>query len=216
MNQSSIDLSTFSMHFAVRISNSATSCIKAHDGEVCGLKWSNEGNLLASGGDDNLVYIWEPSKMSSPNFLHRFNDHRAAVKALAWCPYQLNVLASGGGTQDGCIKIWNLQKGTCISNIDTKSQASSEIINSFFLQVILRLKLSYVRLSHNFCNLMLTCADLWTGMEQASQRDTEWPWLQYKWGWKQIMLVEIPTDDQTRRVTASNLQNSGAFPGLTI
>ncbi|KAJ4728932.1 cell division cycle 20.2, cofactor of APC complex-like [Melia azedarach] len=106
----------------VRISNSATSCIKAHDGEVCGLKWSNEGNLLASGGDDNLVYIWEPSKMSSPNFLHRFNDHRAAVKALAWCPYQLNVLASGGGTQDGCIKIWNLQKGTCISNIDTKSQ----------------------------------------------------------------------------------------------
>lgn len=62
--------------------------------------------------------------MSSTKFLHRFNDHCAAVKALAWCPYQFNVLASGGGTSDGCIKIWNIQKGTRINSIDTKAQAS--------------------------------------------------------------------------------------------
>ncbi|KAH9707809.1 WD REPEATS REGION domain-containing protein [Citrus sinensis] len=94
----------------VRVSNNVTSRINAHTAEVCGLKWSNEGNLLASGGDDNLVHVWDHSKMSSSKCLHRFRDHRAAVKALAWCPYQFNVLASGGGTQDGCIKIWNVQK----------------------------------------------------------------------------------------------------------
>ncbi|XP_023888921.1 cell division cycle 20.5, cofactor of APC complex [Quercus suber] len=106
----------------VRAPNNLTSRIKLHTQEVCGLKWSSRGNTLASGGNENLIYIWEASKMSSSNFLYRFNDHCAAVKALAWCPYQSDVLASGGGTKDGCIKIWNTQKGTCINSIDTKAQ----------------------------------------------------------------------------------------------
>ncbi|KAK1569118.1 hypothetical protein Q3G72_032762 [Acer saccharum] len=106
----------------VRVSNNVTSRLRAHTAEVCGLKWSNEGNLLASGGNENLIHIWEPSKMSSSNYLHRFNDHSAAVKALAWCPHQFNVLASGGGTKDGCIKIWNAQKGKCLHSVETKAQ----------------------------------------------------------------------------------------------
>ncbi|XP_065872020.1 cell division cycle 20.5, cofactor of APC complex-like [Euphorbia lathyris] len=106
----------------VRAGNNATSSMVAHTEEVCGLKWSREGNLLASGGNENNIYIWEGSKMSSSNFLHKFNDHQAAVKALAWCPYQFNVLASGGGTNDGCIKIWNTQRGTCIDSISTNTQ----------------------------------------------------------------------------------------------
>ncbi|GAY60612.1 hypothetical protein CUMW_203400 [Citrus unshiu] len=113
----------------VRVSNNVTSRIKAHSGEVCGLKWSNEGNLLASGGDHNVVHIWERSKMSSSKSLHRFTDHCGGVKALAWSPHQVNVLASGGGKEDGCIKIWNVQKGTCIHSVDAKAQAS-EIFHS--------------------------------------------------------------------------------------
>ncbi|XP_011040316.1 PREDICTED: cell division cycle 20.5, cofactor of APC complex-like [Populus euphratica] len=107
----------------VRVRNSPTSRIQAHTEEVCGLKWSSEGNVLASGGNESFIYIWEASKMSSSNFLHRFNAHnQAAVKALAWCPYQFNVLASGGGTGDGCIKIWNMKGGTCTHSIETKAQ----------------------------------------------------------------------------------------------
>ncbi|XVF08553.1 hypothetical protein REPUB_Repub07fG0013100 [Reevesia pubescens] len=106
----------------VRAGNHLTSCIKRHAGEVCGLKWSIEGNRLASGGNDNLIYIWEASKISSSKFLHRLNDHCAAVKALAWSPYHHNVLASGGGLNDGCIKIWNTQNGICINSIETKAQ----------------------------------------------------------------------------------------------
>lgn len=85
--------------------------------------------MLASGGNENHIYIWEPSKMSSSNFLHRFKDHRAAVKALAWCPYQSDVLASGGGTSDGSIKLWNVQKGTCINSIETKAQVNMFMIS---------------------------------------------------------------------------------------
>ncbi|KAI4351186.1 hypothetical protein L6164_005566 [Bauhinia variegata] len=106
----------------VRVRNNVVSRLNTHREEVCGLKWSSRGNILASGGNENLIYIWDSSKMSSSNFLHRLKEHRAAVKPLAWCPYQSDVLASGGGTQDGCIKLWNVQKGTCICSIDTKAQ----------------------------------------------------------------------------------------------
>ncbi|PNX65675.1 anaphase-promoting complex subunit cdc20-like protein, partial [Trifolium pratense] len=71
-----------------------------HDQEVCGLKWSPSGRQLASGGNDNVVHIWDRSVVSlnSPTrCLHRFEEHRAAVKALAWSPFQSNLLASGGG-----------------------------------------------------------------------------------------------------------------------
>lgn len=97
----------------------------AHTDEVCRLKWSD--NKLASGGNENLIYIWDSFKMSSSSkFLYRFNEHGGAVKALAWCPYQYGVLASGGGTTDGCIKLWNTQKGSCINSMPTKSQVNND------------------------------------------------------------------------------------------
>ena len=72
--------------------------------------------------------------MCSSNFLYRCDGHRAAVKALAWCPYQSNVLASGGGTLDGCIKIWNIQKGTCINSIDAKAQVYNSALCNLLSQ----------------------------------------------------------------------------------
>ncbi|KAE8720199.1 UDP-glycosyltransferase 89A2-like [Hibiscus syriacus] len=86
------------INYDVRAANSMASCIKQHADE------STEGNRLASGGNENLLYIWEAPKMSSSKFLHRLSDHCAAVKALAWCPYQYNVLASGGGLSDGVLR----------------------------------------------------------------------------------------------------------------
>ncbi|GMP23773.1 hypothetical protein CsSME_00001250 [Camellia sinensis var. sinensis] len=106
----------------VRVRNSMICRVQTHAHQVCGLKWSNRGNLLASGGNDNMIYIWEASKMSSSHFLHRLDEHNGAVKALAWCPYDSHVLASGGGTMDGCIKLWSIQNGLCINSIDTQAQ----------------------------------------------------------------------------------------------
>ncbi|KAL6980950.1 hypothetical protein U1Q18_022586 [Sarracenia purpurea var. burkii] len=110
----------------VRVRNSWISRVQRHTEEVCGLKWSGRSNVLASGGNDNLVYIWEASKMGSmpPQFLHRLSGHRGAVKALAWSPYDSDVLATGGGTEDGCIKLWNAQKGILINSVEVKAQAS--------------------------------------------------------------------------------------------
>ncbi len=54
-----------------------------------------------------------------------FSDHKAAVKALSWCPWQSNLLASGGGTADKTMKFWDTKNGKLIHNIDTESQVCS-------------------------------------------------------------------------------------------
>lgn len=96
--------------------------MRGHSGEVCGLRWSSNGKLLASGGDDNLIHIWEGMNMESSKYLHRLGEHRSAIKALAWCPYQSHILASGGGKNDGRIKMWDAKTGLCLSSLDTKAQ----------------------------------------------------------------------------------------------
>ena len=95
--------------------------------QVCGLKWSPSGTQLASGGNDNLLNIWDDRYSSSANgacdtSLHRLGAHQAAVKALAWCPWQKNLLASGGGTADRMIRFWNSNSGACLNEVDTHSQ----------------------------------------------------------------------------------------------
>ena len=90
-----------------------------HQQEVCGLKWSPSGNQLASGGNDNLLHIWQQGQ-STP--VHSLAGHQAAVKALAWCPFQSNLLATGGGTADRSIKFWNTHTGALLNSIDTGSQ----------------------------------------------------------------------------------------------
>lgn len=110
--------------------NAVTHTYLGHAQEICGLAWSEDGTTLASGGNENLLCIWDASmsggnrsSMSStyePRL--KLTQHQAAVKALAWCPWQRNTLASGGGTADRTIRIWNTISGTNTKSVDTNSQ----------------------------------------------------------------------------------------------
>ncbi|KAH9330495.1 hypothetical protein KI387_002603, partial [Taxus chinensis] len=103
----------------VRIPEHIVETYRGHGQEVCGLKWSGSGQQLASGANDNLLHIWDNRRTE---YLHRFDAHHAAVNALAWSPFQSNLLVSGGGTTDRCIKMWNTHTGACLNSIDTGSQ----------------------------------------------------------------------------------------------
>lgn len=46
-------------HHDVRIARHKVMELIGHTGEVCGLKWRHDGELLASGGNDNVVNIWD-------------------------------------------------------------------------------------------------------------------------------------------------------------
>lgn len=125
-----------------------------HKQEVCGLRWNGDSNyqtaLLASGGNDNKVCIWDLRGSKRPGLngpalggtgpsvggagssvngeegndvpLWKFHEHTAAVKALAWDPHVSGVLATGGGTADKHIRFWNVLNGNMLSELDTGSQ----------------------------------------------------------------------------------------------
>lgn len=118
----------------VRVRAHVVETYRGHEQEVCGLKWSASGGQLASGGNDNLLHIWDRSMSSSSTsastqWLHRLSEHTSAVKAVAWCPFQSNLLASGGGAGDRCIKMWNTHTGACVNSVDTGSQVCALLWN---------------------------------------------------------------------------------------
>lgn len=87
--------------------------------QVCGLKWSHDDRELASGGNDNQLLVWN---QHSTQPLLKLTEHTAAVKAIAWSPHQSNLLVSGGGTADRCIRFWNTANGNQLNHVDTGSQ----------------------------------------------------------------------------------------------
>lgn len=129
-------------HNDVRVARHHVATLVGHTQEVCGLKWNSTGTQLASGANDNTVRVWDhqPQQLQhsaaaygeSPAIItpkHTFTAHTAAVKALAWCPWQSNLLATGGGTADRFLRFWNTSSGTCVNAVDTKSQVCSIVWN---------------------------------------------------------------------------------------
>jgi cell division cycle 20-like protein 1, cofactor of APC complex len=100
--------------------------LAGHKQEVCGLKWSFDGQQLASGGNDNKLFLWN---LQNQNPLAKFSEHCAAVKAIAWSPHQHGLLASGGGTADRCIRFWNTLTMDCVKSLDTGSQVCNLIFS---------------------------------------------------------------------------------------
>lgn len=74
-----------------------------HNEEICGLNWSASNQLLARGGNDNLMHIWDISWTSSNStikWLRKMDSHTGEVRALASWPFQCSFLASGGSGDD--------------------------------------------------------------------------------------------------------------------
>ncbi|XP_053572164.1 LOW QUALITY PROTEIN: cell division cycle protein 20 homolog [Bombina bombina] len=125
-------------HHDVRVAEHHVATLEGHTQEVSGLKWSPDGRYLAGGGNDNLVNVWPAVQGDSGEFspVQTFTQHLAAVKAVAWCPWQSNVLATGGGTNDRHIRIWNVCSGACLNAIDTHSQVCSILWSSNYRELI--------------------------------------------------------------------------------
>lgn len=99
-----------------------------HRQEICGLKWSADGKYLASGGNDNRLFVWNgPSQVKEP--LYCMDEHKAAVKALAWHPSKHHILASGGGTADRHIRLWDIRNGHMDYSVDTGSQVCNVLFS---------------------------------------------------------------------------------------
>ena len=100
--------------------------------EVCGLKWSTDGEYFASGSNDNSMMVFSP-KTQFPIFKKK---HKAAVKAIAWSKKQPGLLASGGGTADCRIRLWSINKQCLVNEVNTGSQVCSVSFSKYENEII--------------------------------------------------------------------------------
>ena len=133
------DRDGFIINHDVRSQRHIQSKYKGHTQEVCGLSWNDDGSCLASGGNENFLCLWDAAMTGRQrdNNTNRqsignahaprltLKQHKAAVKALDWCPFHRGLLASGGGTADRKINFWNSASGVLLNSIDTGSQVCS-------------------------------------------------------------------------------------------
>ena len=61
-------------------------------------------------------------------FIHDVLACFSLFQALAWCPWQPTLLATGGGTADRCIRFWNVTTGSCLQTVDTNSQVRYQVM----------------------------------------------------------------------------------------
>jgi len=92
-----------------------------HDGAVYAAAFSHDGRLIATGGYDKLVMIWDPETVNAidvekllegeprpkPNYL-RLAGHDGPVRSVAFSPND-GLVASGG--DDNAIRLWDIARG---------------------------------------------------------------------------------------------------------
>eukprot|EP00826_Nyctotherus_ovalis_P004540 TRINITY_DN10993_c0_g1_i2.p1 TRINITY_DN10993_c0_g1~~TRINITY_DN10993_c0_g1_i2.p1 ORF type:complete len:350 (+),score=47.54 TRINITY_DN10993_c0_g1_i2:435-1484(+) len=105
----------------------------AHQQEICGLRWAPEGAKLASGGNDDAFCVWEVGRAEP---VWRCVAHSAAVKALAWAEWKRGTLATGGGTDDKTIRVWDTCNRECEEVVKVNSQVSSLQFNKKYKEVV--------------------------------------------------------------------------------
>eukprot|EP00922_Rhytidocystis_sp_ex-Travisia-forbesii_P046548 GHVS01069378.1.p1 GENE.GHVS01069378.1~~GHVS01069378.1.p1 ORF type:complete len:709 (+),score=92.82 GHVS01069378.1:130-2127(+) len=96
-----------------------------HEQEVCGLSWSGNEQWLASGGNDNLVNVWDARRSGAgaeKSSLFAFNGHTAAVKALCWNPLDPRMLVTGAGTGDQNLRFVDAALGEILERVFTGAQ----------------------------------------------------------------------------------------------
>lgn len=106
---------------------------QGHKQEICGLKWSFDEQILASGGNDNKLFLWS---LKTQKELARFHQHTAAVKAIGFSPHQHSLLASGGGTADRCIRFWNTHTLEMVDCVDTGSQVCNLVFSKTSNEIV--------------------------------------------------------------------------------
>ncbi|XP_075889516.1 cell division cycle protein 20 homolog B-like [Nelusetta ayraudi] len=96
-------------------------------GGLCSLQWSPDGTRLASGSPGGLLSIWDGGITGFARSRQPLAtmEQPTAVKAMGWCPWQRNVIATGGGWKDGQLRIWDAESGTCVTAAGTSSQVCS-------------------------------------------------------------------------------------------
>lgn len=100
--------------------------LDGHTDEVWYVQYSQDGKLLASGGKDGVIHLWDAA---SGQLKFTLKDHRASIREIIFS-HDDQLLASS--SNDGMIRLWSVKTGKLIDhpinnrkNIEAKEPANS-------------------------------------------------------------------------------------------
>lgn len=121
--------------YDVRMEDHILKSYKGHQEEICGLKWDESYQHLASSGKEGTVCVWDVRKTSS-RWIHRFQNHSgSSSKALAWFPFR-SLLASAGGEGGRHLMFWNTLSGKLVKSFDTGCLVSEIIWSKHGMELL--------------------------------------------------------------------------------
>ncbi|KAJ9235433.1 hypothetical protein DTO169E5_6149 [Paecilomyces variotii] len=88
-----------------RLNYRVRSILKGHLRGVSAAKFSPDGSMIASGGADAAVKVWDTL---SGKLIHTFEGHLAGISTISWSP-DGEIIASG--SDDKTIRLWNVLTG---------------------------------------------------------------------------------------------------------
>lgn len=93
--------------------------MQAHSGMTCAVVFDLSGERFASSGA-GCACVWDMRKLESP--ICSFRGHCSEVRAVGFSPTAKNRIATGGGTQDKHVKIWDCENGQELAAANVGSQ----------------------------------------------------------------------------------------------
>ncbi|MEL6328582.1 MAG: protein kinase [Planctomycetota bacterium] len=79
-----------------------------HDDTIGDLAWSPDGGMLASGGNDAVVRVWDPE---SGRMLREMLGHGGLIKGLA---FNADASRLASSAWEGEIRLWDTDSGSCV------------------------------------------------------------------------------------------------------
>lgn len=81
--------------------------LRGHTDAISSVAWRPDGQMLASGGADATVRLWQAAE-GDGELLQTLREHSGAISSLAWRP-DGQVLASGSA--DATVRLWRVERG---------------------------------------------------------------------------------------------------------
>lgn len=99
---------------------------QAHSHWVRNVSVSSDGRYVASGGEDQSVYVWKIEKTQAVLIFRGSHNHR--LRDVAFSPKQKNLLVSAG--DDGQLILWDIQRKRKIKNYFVQNDKLRAIVFS--------------------------------------------------------------------------------------
>ncbi len=104
--------------------------LEKHNSSVNSLGFSSDGKILASGGLDNIIKLWD---IETGKEIRSFQGHKKAVNSLSFSS-DGKILASG--SEDNTIKLWDIETGKEIFSFQGHNKNVNTISFSFNSKIL--------------------------------------------------------------------------------